>query len=363
MEITQIQGQDIGNRITVPMGQNIPMPVLGAQGAMPQIQNQNGQTMIIPHPDLPVAINNQPISQPTPIQHGDTVTVNHGMPNPTLLAVHTPGQKLSAVHVGDFVKKAGLNLKEEQVLAIVQEIENVEKEKFKTFIVILSIIIVGLLFVVGFLWFTLSEKAETSTLDKTLSSLKKQLKTIETKQKDTSKISPEEIKQLTDRMTLLEEKIKATETQTSQLDADTKKQIEDVLKTVQQYSTDIQGMGAVQERIKAFEDALQNTPAGQQVSQAHYYDELQKQCGSNECCLNSVKTMTENSYKIAENNTCPQGEKINRLQCLDSYTWCIPENTTPSQDNSVTPSASTDSTTSPTTNSDAFLQDALNGNQ
>lgn len=368
MEITQIQGQDVGNRIAVPVGQDISLPIYGSQGATPQIQNQAGQPMLIPHPDLSMAVNNQPISQPTPIQHGDTVTVNHGAPNPTMLAVHAPGQKLTSAHVGDFVKKAGLNLKEDQVLAIVQEIENVERAKFLNFIAVLGVIILILLIAVGFLWMKMGTKAETSIIDKTLSKIQKQVTTIEKDNKASSKLSiaPEEITKLVERMTALEDKIKATEDQKNQLDAETKQQIADVLKTVQQYSSNLQGIDAVQERTKALEEALKNTPAGQQISDSVYYQTLEMQCTSNECCLSSLNVMKQSSYKIAENGMCPTGEKVDRLQCLDSYVWCIPENT---QSSATVPSASTvDSSLNASVSStpgqtDQFLQGVLEGNK
>ncbi|TSC95541.1 MAG: hypothetical protein Athens101410_495 [Parcubacteria group bacterium Athens1014_10] len=58
-----------------------------------------------------------------------------------------------------------------------------------------------------------------------------------------------------------------------------------------------------------------------------YYGELAKQCeqkSSYNCCIASVRAMTNGNYKLSENNTCENGFKPNMLMCIDSFKWCEP---------------------------------------
>jgi len=58
-----------------------------------------------------------------------------------------------------------------------------------------------------------------------------------------------------------------------------------------------------------------------------YYKSLAKECeskGSYDCCMASVNNMAEGGYKLAENNACPEGYRINGLLCIDAYSWCEP---------------------------------------
>ena len=55
-----------------------------------------------------------------------------------------------------------------------------------------------------------------------------------------------------------------------------------------------------------------------------YYQTLRNQCKGNNCCLSSVKSMEDNSYKLTETGECPPGFTRSLLRCLDSLQWCQP---------------------------------------
>lgn len=58
-----------------------------------------------------------------------------------------------------------------------------------------------------------------------------------------------------------------------------------------------------------------------------YYDDLYKKCGSNECCIASVKNMAAGNYKLSETGgRCPDGFQSIGLYCMGSYEWCEPKN-------------------------------------
>lgn len=62
------------------------------------------------------------------------------------------------------------------------------------------------------------------------------------------------------------------------------------------------------------------------------YQSLADQClakNDPECCLNSVETMQEKKYTLAQKNrvgedVCDAPLVTNRIVCPDSYTWCEP---------------------------------------
>ncbi|MCK5122594.1 MAG: hypothetical protein KAQ87_00355 [Candidatus Pacebacteria bacterium] len=57
----------------------------------------------------------------------------------------------------------------------------------------------------------------------------------------------------------------------------------------------------------------------------NYYDVLEKKCGSDNCCVFSLKTMRENNYKEADKNgKCPEGFNRDMMACITSYHWCVP---------------------------------------
>lgn len=56
-------------------------------------------------------------------------------------------------------------------------------------------------------------------------------------------------------------------------------------------------------------------------------EELAQNCKEKldvDCCMASLKIMTENSYKIKPETGCPDGFEANMLRCEGSYTWCEP---------------------------------------
>lgn len=56
-------------------------------------------------------------------------------------------------------------------------------------------------------------------------------------------------------------------------------------------------------------------------------EELAQNCKEKldvDCCIASLKIMTENSYKIKPETGCPNGFEANMLRCEGSYTWCEP---------------------------------------
>jgi len=50
--------------------------------------------------------------------------------------------------------------------------------------------------------------------------------------------------------------------------------------------------------------------------------ELLRICGSNQCCLDSYALMKEKDYFLAADNLCPEGKKLNSLDCAGSLRWC-----------------------------------------
>lgn len=69
-----------------------------------------------------------------------------------------------------------------------------------------------------------------------------------------------------------------------------------------------------------------------------YYGKLKAACTQTEgpaCCESSVKTMEAQGYRLAEGTTrpdgyqCSSGQSIDRLKCIGSYRWCVPQENQP----------------------------------
>lgn len=86
------------------------------------------------------------------------------------------------------------------------------------------------------------------------------------------------------------------------------------------------------EDVAAFKQRLEKTIKGLQKKNGisklpDYYKNLAKECeskGAYDCCMASVNNMAEGGYKLAENNACPEGYRINGLYCISAYSWCEP---------------------------------------
>jgi len=61
---------------------------------------------------------------------------------------------------------------------------------------------------------------------------------------------------------------------------------------------------------------------------AKYYARIRMTCMgkyTTTCCLGSVKAMEEGRYMpVLDDGTCPDGQRPNKLRCVDSVTWCEP---------------------------------------
>ena len=341
MQLTQIQGSKPGATQQVPQGQELNLPTPQQAAAKPNalsapqgyIQNTANGQQVVPHANVPVAVNGKVVQKPTPVQHGDSVTVNHGAKNPTVLAVHKPGEKLTEQHIGEHVKKAGLNLNEAQIRALTEEIELVEHHKFIFVAGALGGVIAFLLVIIAFLFFMMSGKiseGEFSKLQKSVTKVQKDVKEVEEIQEEIQESTgAEAIASLEEQIAELEEKLALTGEQVTSVDEATREDIQSILDQFEIYSQSLQEVQGITDKIKAFEELLQASEIGQLGESMQYYQDLQAQCGENECCLNSLNTMMQNSYKLAEQGQCISGEKVNRLQCLDSYVWCVPEGAVP----------------------------------
>jgi hypothetical protein len=55
-----------------------------------------------------------------------------------------------------------------------------------------------------------------------------------------------------------------------------------------------------------------------------YYEDLEKDCNGDACCLTSVEAMELNGYKLLSDAGCPEGQVKNIYRCPASYQWCEP---------------------------------------
>lgn len=58
-----------------------------------------------------------------------------------------------------------------------------------------------------------------------------------------------------------------------------------------------------------------------------YYHDLGQECKKKTdfyCCASSVRIMAFNTFSPALDGWCPEGTELNRLDCKDSFAWCVP---------------------------------------
>ncbi|MCD5382784.1 hypothetical protein LR002_01535 [Candidatus Gracilibacteria bacterium] len=155
MELTQLQGQNIGQKFQAVGGQinigsssgnQIQHPDLPSNAA--QINVQNGQGEIKPmHPSSPVFVNGNQVKKSSPVKFGDTISV--GNKNNVVLGTHPKGQNLNAQQVGQHL--GGLNFSGDQIADLTNRIfsfQNNQAIHSKIFILvgILSILLIGIIF-------------------------------------------------------------------------------------------------------------------------------------------------------------------------------------------------------------------------
>lgn len=327
MQLTQIQGASIGKKNIIPQGSNIPLPV------PPQIQNiqapgyiheTEGEKVLVPHADIPVAINNEMVVSPTPINHGDAITINHGAEDSETYMAHKPEEKIESNHVKSAAKKAGISLEDNQIQEIISMIEKRERKS------LIAIIVIGLLgfiisgFVIFMLWSNITESTATlKNQQKALHQLQSELQDIN--QESNSDNDEFIIEELVEKITNIEAKLSIIEASSGSIDEQSKKSLEELITELKSLTDDNKKYSDFSEKLRNFESLLKASDLGIQAELNTYYQNLKDQCGADECCLNSFQVMLENSYKLSENGSCKNEEKLNRLKCIGSYEWCYVE--------------------------------------
>ncbi|MBT4937268.1 hypothetical protein HON22_05105 [Candidatus Peregrinibacteria bacterium] len=324
MQLTQIQGANIGQKNIVPQGANVPLPV------PPQMQNiqapgyiheVEGQKVLVPHANIPVAVNNQPVVSPTNLNHGDAVTINHGQEESLVYAVHKPDEKIEEKHIKDTAKKSGLNLNDAQLQEIVKIIEQKERKSFMAIIAIVILGFVSLAVFIFFLWSNSNENSNTLKQQQiALHSLKSELNEI-IEERDSLQ-DENQVQDLAEKIATIETRLSSFEAPNASLDEEAKNQLEVLINELRSIAEDNKKYSEFNDKLDVFESLLKASDLGIQAEVNTYYQKLKDQCGADECCINSFKVVLENSYKVSENGSCPSGEKLNRLKCIGSYEWC-----------------------------------------
>ena len=316
MQLTQIHGANIGKKHKVSSEKEIRLPAEGHKkevDAPGYIHEYDGHKTLVPHADIPVAINNKLVVSPHPIKFGDTVTINHGRKNESVYTVHNSKEKITDTHIKDAIEKSGMTKEEKEIEEIMSFIQKKEKKSFFILLVI-AFFIGSFLTVFGFfIWNIINQ--QTTILEQKSQIINDLQLEIQDFSKNNNTDSVDETLQV------LIEKIQNIETQILKDDNNLDAFSEPVneLKTLIQNN---QNYDTLLNKINTFETLLQSSELGIQAEINTYYQNLKQQCGENECCMNSFQIMLENSYKLAENEKCLGGQKLNRLKCMGSYSWC-----------------------------------------
>jgi hypothetical protein len=316
MQLTQIHGANIGKKHRVSSEKEIRLPAEGHKkdiDAPGYIHEYDGQKTLVPHADIPVAINNKLVVSPHPIKFGDTVTINHGRENESVYTVHNSKEKITDTHLKDAIEKSGMTKEEKEIDEIMSFIQEKQKKSFFLLLVIAFLVAFFLTIFGFFIWNILNQ--HTTLLEQKsqiINELQLEMQNFSKNNKSDS---------LDEKLQLLIEKIQIIETQI----AEEGKSLESFSEPINELKTLIQNnqnYDTLLKKVNTFETLLQSSELGIQAEINTYYQDLKKQCGENECCMNSFQIMLENSYKLAENEKCEGGQKLNRLKCIGSYSWC-----------------------------------------